>query len=92
MYEVPKTRYPKVMIDPGPVGSQPSALRVAGISVPAKCASHPKCSRAFSGAIEITGTFSPLEELRLALLQFDVLESLLRTEMLVPQAATAHVG
>jgi hypothetical protein len=32
----------------------------AGISRVAKCANQPKCSPAFSGAIETTGTFRPL--------------------------------
>src|ERR1700728_1828321 len=53
----------KSSISPGPVGCQPSVLRVhsleAGMSSVAKCASHPKCSPACSGGMDFTGIFSP---------------------------------
>jgi hypothetical protein len=50
-------------ISPGPVGFHPRFFRVFSLeatrSAPANMASHPKCSAAFSGGRETTGSFKP---------------------------------
>lgn len=54
-------------INPGPVGSHPSVLHVhsleAGMSNAAKCANHPKCAPAFSGAIDTTARSVPSQSI-----------------------------